>query len=164
MKPTLDAALEAAKGEPQKDGAPFPPPVPGPSSSASSGAAFSEAQLKQLNEMFGMVGEQCKTEEKSEEAREDVPRRVHGKGGQGPPKELSGSQIALIKSMFGGRIQVKSGTFEEFFKQVESKWQFRQIPDTMSSFLREPGDAVGGVPRGKRERATAFWAALKGLN
>ena len=122
---------------------------------------FTAMTQKQLKEMFGEFG---KTGEKSEEAPENVQRRVHGKGGQGPPKELSGSEVALIKTMFGGRIQVKSGTFEEFFKQVESKWQVRQIPDTMSSFLREHGDGVGGVPRGKRERATAFWAALKGLN
>ena len=75
---------------------------------------------------------------------------------------LSPLQVALVNSMFGGKIVVKdTTTAKDFAEAAKAKWAVRAVPDGITKFLEEAGESA---PKSKDQRCAAFWQVLSGMS
>ena len=135
LKANFDAAILASKvSTPSEPAGSFPPPAP-------AAAAPSPGQAP------SPTG--------------GPPARVPAAAPAGSDKPTA-LQRARIQSMFGGRIKIVRGDFEDIKKQILAKWTQRPVVQAVDEFITEYGN-MAMAPKSKEERLQLFWDILVGL-
>ena len=64
--------------------------------------------------------------------------------------------------MFGDRIKVVRGDYEDIKKQILAKWTQRPVVQAVDKFITEY-DNMAKAPQPKEERLQLFWDILVGM-
>ena len=117
----------------------IPPREPCSSTSASPGGAAVEVELP---------------EGKTEKSKKDLK----------PAGGMSNLQVALVNSVFGGKIKVEASTTVGDLKSaIKAKWAVRSVPEALQTFLETHTDGTD-IPKPKDDRIQKFWDVLVAMD